>query len=133
MATRKAPKLTSKLVTAAVTASRTIPPLTRPLSAPLFNGTFYHASDNATIPLPHSRIIKGTTNVTSAKFLSHSFTRNFHASNPPHRSAGASQVSPMLSHSFLDFNFIINSERASVNKHLNIINSIQNVFLLLST
>ncbi|CAK8568559.1 unnamed protein product [Lathyrus sativus] len=91
MATRKAPKITKSAI-AAVTSSRTKPPPTRPLSAPLFNGTFHHASDNAMVPLSRSRIMNGTTNVTSAKFLSHSFTRNFHASSPSYRSAGASQI-----------------------------------------
>ncbi|CAK8568562.1 unnamed protein product [Lathyrus sativus] len=44
------------------------------------------------VPLSPSRIMHGTTNVTSAKFLTHAFTRNFHASSPSYRSAGASQI-----------------------------------------
>ncbi|XP_004501376.1 chaperone protein ClpB4, mitochondrial [Cicer arietinum] len=90
MATRKTPKLTKSLF-AAVTASRTRTTLSRSLSAPLFHG-FPHASDNTRIPLSRSQIMDGVTNVASAKFLSHSFTRNFHASNPSYRSAGASQI-----------------------------------------
>jgi hypothetical protein len=110
MATRRTQKLT-KTVFSAVTASRTRTPLTRSISAPLFNGTFPHAPENVKNPLSRSKIIDGTTNVASAKFLSHSFTRNFHASTPSYRSAGASQVFPILSHYLLNFSFIINSER----------------------
>ncbi|XP_061365243.1 chaperone protein ClpB4, mitochondrial isoform X2 [Gastrolobium bilobum] len=86
MATRRTPTLT-KSVFAAVTASRTSRSRFRPL--------FTHASDNTTnsISLFHMMDTLTTTNVASAKFLSHSFfTRTFHASVPSYRSAGTSQI-----------------------------------------
>ncbi|KAG5048369.1 hypothetical protein GLYMA_04G062200v4 [Glycine max] len=85
MATRRTPTLT-KSVFAAVTASRTS--RSRSHSARRLFPAIPRASENS---LSRSQIID-PTNVASAKFLSRSFTRTFHATNPSLRSAASSQV-----------------------------------------
>jgi len=98
MATRRTPTLAKSLL-AAVTASRTC----RSRSARRLFSAITRASENSPNVLSRSQIVDALAayNVTSAKFLSLSFTRSFHATNPSLRSAASSQVSQFVSHSFV--------------------------------
>ncbi|XP_014501091.1 chaperone protein ClpB4, mitochondrial [Vigna radiata var. radiata] len=89
MATRRTPTLAKSLL-AAVTASRTY----RSRSARRLFSAITRASENSPIVLFRSQIVDAlaANNVASAKFLSVSFTRSFHATNPSLRSAASSQV-----------------------------------------
>jgi len=98
MATRRTPTL-AKSFFAAVTASRT----SRCRSARRLFSAITRASETSPSVLSRSQIVDALAagNVASAKFLSLSFTRSFHATNPSLRSAGSSQVSQFVPHSFV--------------------------------
>ncbi|KAL2346666.1 hypothetical protein Fmac_000666 [Flemingia macrophylla] len=86
MASRRTPTL-SKSVVAAVTTSTTA----RSRSARRLFSALPRASVNS-LSRPPIVDAFSAANVASAKFLSLSFTRTFHATNPSHRSAAGSQV-----------------------------------------
>ncbi|KOM42043.1 hypothetical protein LR48_Vigan04g224100 [Vigna angularis] len=89
MATRRTPTLAKSLL-AAVTASRNC----RSRSARRLFSAITRASENSPNVLSRSQIVDAlaANNVASAKFLSLSFTRSFHATNASLRSAASSQV-----------------------------------------